>query len=65
MAQDIGDAKKGGTLAQAVCAECHTVDVTPKPSLNPMPPSITLVARSSGITATALRVWLQYAEYRA
>src|SRR6185436_7090194 len=59
MAQDIGDTKKGGALARAVCAECHTVDGTPNPSPNPMAPSFTLVAKSSGMTATALRVWLQ------
>ena len=59
MAQDMGDPKRGATLAQTVCAECHTVDGTPKSSPNPMAPSFANVAKSSGMTALALRVWLQ------
>jgi mono/diheme cytochrome c family protein len=58
-AQEMGDAKKGATLAQTVCAECHTVDVGQTPSPNTRAPSFVTVAKTRGMTELALRVWLQ------
>jgi mono/diheme cytochrome c family protein len=58
-AQEMGDAKKGATLAQTVCAECHTVDLGQTPSPNTRAPSFVTVAKTRGMTPLALRVWLQ------
>jgi len=58
-AQEMGDAKRGATLAQTVCAECHTVDVGQTPSPNTRAPSFVTVAKTRGMTPLALRVWLQ------
>lgn len=58
-AQEIGDAKQGGALAERVCAECHAVQSGQTRSPNPKAPSFAGVAATRGMTATALRVWLQ------
>ena len=58
-AQEMGDAKKGATLAQSVCAECHAVSNGETRSPNPKAPTFTSVASTPGMTEMALRVWLQ------
>ena len=58
-AQEMGDAKKGATLAQSVCAECHAVRSGETRSPNTKAPTFTSVASTQGMTEMALRVWLQ------
>ena len=58
-AQEIGDAKKGATFAQMVCAECHAVRRGQFRSPNTKAPTFASIAASPGMTATAIRVWLQ------
>jgi mono/diheme cytochrome c family protein len=58
-AQEMGDAKKGATLAQSVCAACHAVGNGESRSPNAKAPTFTSVAATRGMTEMALRVWLQ------
>ncbi len=58
-AQEMGDAKKGATLAQSVCAECHAVGKEEGSSPNARAPTFASVAATRGMTEMALRVWLQ------
>ena len=58
-AQEMGDAKKGATLAQTVCAECHAVAKGESRSPNTKAPAFPNVAGTRGMTEMALRVWLQ------
>jgi mono/diheme cytochrome c family protein len=58
-AQEMGDAKKGATVAQSVCAECHAVAKGEARSPNTKAPTFTNVATTRGMTEMALRVWLQ------
>jgi mono/diheme cytochrome c family protein len=59
VAQEPGDIKKGATLAQSVCAQCHAARSGQMRSPNPMAPSFTSIANWPGMTDRALRVWLQ------
>jgi len=58
-AQEMGDAKKGATLAETVCAACHGVGNRETRSPNAKAPTFTSVAATRGMTEMALRVWLQ------
>ena len=58
-AQEFGDAKKGQAFAQMICAECHSVTAGPAFSPNSKAPAFSTVANTSGMTAMALRTWLQ------
>lgn len=58
-AQDFADPQKGQTFARMVCAECHSVTATPALSPNSNAPAFAIVANTPGMTATALRTWLQ------
>jgi mono/diheme cytochrome c family protein len=58
-AQDFGDSRKGLAFAKMVCAECHAVEKTGAPSPNRNAPPFGTVAATSGMTAMALRTWLQ------
>jgi mono/diheme cytochrome c family protein len=58
-AQEMGDAKKGATLAESVCAACHAVAKGETRSPNAKAPTFTSVAATRGMTEMALRVWLQ------
>ena len=53
-----GDATAGKRFAQAECATCHGVEVN-KRSRNRAAPGFADIASSPGLTATAIRVWLQ------
>jgi mono/diheme cytochrome c family protein len=57
--QEIGDVKRGQNLAETVCAECHAVDKGTFQSRNRRAPAFEAVAKTPGMTATALRVWLK------
>ena len=53
-----GDAAQGKRFAQSECAGCHGVDANQR-SRNQAAPSFPDIAASPGLTATAIRVWLQ------
>ena len=58
-AQDMGDPANGAAIARSICAECHAVDVAQTRSPNAKAPRFATVAKTPGMTPTALRVWLQ------
>jgi mono/diheme cytochrome c family protein len=53
-----GDAAAGKRFAATQCAGCHGVD-RGEPSRNRAAPSFASIADSPGLSATAIRVWLQ------
>ena len=53
-----GDAVEGKRFAEMECAGCHGVDRDGR-SRNRAAPSFADIAASAGLTATAIRVWLQ------
>ena len=57
-AQATGDPQAGAAYAKQYCAKCHTIAGENK-SPEPTAPRFKDVANTSGMTATALRVWLQ------
>ena len=58
-AQMSGDPKRGYSLAQQFCAECHAVERRNAQSPNSDAPSFAAVASSRGMTAMALNVFFQ------
>src|SRR3954463_11894592 len=60
-AQDDGDARRGQTFAQRVCAQCHAVRRSQISSPNPDAPTFPVIAGVPGMTALALTVVLQSA----
>jgi len=57
-AQEVGDPQAGAAYAKQYCAKCHAIaaeDASPEHTA----PRFKDVANTSGMTATALRVWLQ------
>jgi cytochrome c len=59
VAQQAGDAMQGESLARNVCAACHAVESGQTRSPNTRAPTFETVAATQGMTAMALRVWLQ------
>jgi mono/diheme cytochrome c family protein len=57
-AQGIGDIQQGHQLAVDACASCHAVGPSQTQSPVANVPSFQRIARTSGMTATALAVWL-------
>jgi mono/diheme cytochrome c family protein len=57
-AQEIGDARKGLTLARAVCSECHAIRRGQVRSPNPRAPTFVELATTPGMTGIALYVAL-------
>jgi len=55
---DSGDAAAGKRFAQMECAGCHGIERDER-SRNRAAPSFADIAASPGLTATAIRVWLQ------
>jgi mono/diheme cytochrome c family protein len=53
-----GDATAGRRLAETECATCHAVGTNQR-SPNRAAPSFADIGASPGLTATAIRVWLQ------
>ena len=53
-AQEAGNAGQGLKLARAVCSECHLVDKVPGRSTNPNAPTFETIAKTPGLTSTAL-----------
>jgi mono/diheme cytochrome c family protein len=58
-AQDIGDSVQGRQLAVDLCASCHAVGAHQTQSPVAAAPSFEAIARTPGITAAALTVWLR------
>src|SRR5262245_52702316 len=58
-AQEMGDAKRGHFLAETVCSECHAIDKGAPRSRNGNAPTFESVAKTRGMTPTALRVALR------
>ena len=54
-----GNVGEGHKLAENVCAQCHAVEGANRHSPNPRAPSFPDIVASPGLTATAIRVWLQ------
>jgi mono/diheme cytochrome c family protein len=57
-AQGSGDADNGHRLAQAWCANCHTLDSS-HPTTATGAPSFSAIAANKAITATSLHVFLR------
>ena len=57
-AQDVGDIWQGQRLALDICASCHAVRASQTLSPDAAAPSFGAIARTPGMTATALTVWL-------
>lgn len=60
-AEEFGSPAKGLEYARAVCAECHAVERSVAQSPNRDAPSFVTVAETRGMTAMAIRAWLQSA----
>jgi mono/diheme cytochrome c family protein len=54
-----GNVEKGQRIATQVCAQCHAVQPGKLQSPNRAAPSFADIVASPGLTATAIRVWLQ------
>ena len=54
-----GDRDQGRAFARAACSHCHAVGPDERYSPNRYAPSFRLLARTPGMTATALDVWFQ------
>ncbi len=57
MAQDGGDVQRGLAFARTTCSECHGVEG--RTSLRADSPPFVVIANTPGMTALALKVWLQ------
>jgi mono/diheme cytochrome c family protein len=58
---EIGDPQAGFEYAHSVCAACHAISQEPSPI--PTAPRFRDIANTQGMTATAIRVWLQSASH--
>jgi mono/diheme cytochrome c family protein len=58
-AQQVGSAEEGLQLAREACAECHLVEKTAGYSTNADAPTFEAIAKTPGMTSTALTVALQ------
>jgi hypothetical protein len=58
---EIGDPQAGFEYAHSVCRACHAVSQEPSPV--PAAPRFRDIANTPGMTATAIRVWLQGASH--
>jgi len=56
--QELGDANRGQSVAETICAECHAVEKGARRSPNGQAPAFETVAKTRGMTPMALRVWL-------
>ena len=58
-AQEVGDPRAGLASAREVCASCHAVQAGETRSPNAKAPSFEAIARTPGMTSTALTVALR------
>jgi cytochrome c2 len=59
MGQETGDASRGRTYAERVCAECHATGKGDVQVAHPGIVSFRTIANMPGMTGRALTVWLQ------
>ncbi len=57
-AEDVGSVEKGHRFAQKVCAACHGVEKGYQPSKEPFAPTFEAIAKTPGMTQTALSIFL-------
>ncbi len=57
-AQD-GNSDRGRLHAERLCADCHQIGLSPDPWIVLAGPPFAAVAKTKGMTALALGVWLQ------
>jgi mono/diheme cytochrome c family protein len=58
-AMEFGNPAQGLEYARSVCAECHAVERSIARSPNPNAPSFVAISETRGMTAMAIRTWLQ------
>lgn len=58
-AQEFGNAARGRAFAAQLCSDCHQTEPGNPASTEPAAPPFTAVAKTRGMTAFALGVWLQ------
>ena len=58
-AQEAGNAIRGRAFAAQLCADCHQTEPGAPASADPAAPSFAAVAKTKGMTAMALGVWMQ------
>lgn len=57
-AELVGDVANGRAIAEQVCGTCHEVRPAVESAAGVTPPAFTTIARTPGMTETALTVWL-------
>ena len=57
------DVRQGRKLAREVCASCHAISPDQQHSPRAAAPTFQRIARTPGMTATALNVWLTSHEH--
>jgi mono/diheme cytochrome c family protein len=55
--QEVGDARRGLAYARSICSECHNVLDTDAASPNERAPAFKAIAKTPGMSITALTVW--------
>jgi mono/diheme cytochrome c family protein len=58
-AQELGNAQRGYVYSEQFCSDCHRIGKESAPAGDPNAPSFSAVAKTKGMTAMALSVWLQ------
>mgnify|MGYP006346748651 CR=1 FL=1 len=58
-AQEFGNPMRGRAFAAQLCSDCHQTEPGDNRSPDPGAPPFTAVAKTKGMTAMALGVWLQ------
>jgi mono/diheme cytochrome c family protein len=58
-AQEQGNAQRGKAYAEQLCSDCHRTGREAAPSGDPKAPPFSTVAKTKGMTAMALGVWMQ------
>ncbi|MGB0084805.1 MAG: cytochrome C [Rhodomicrobiaceae bacterium] len=58
LAQEPGDILRGYDFARQICAKCHAIEKGERTSPNPRAPTFEKIARTPGMTPTALAVFL-------
>ena len=59
LAAEPGDAARGLSYAKKLCAGCHGVEAKDQSSPNSEAPTFKAVANSTGMSRTALTLWMQ------
>lgn len=57
--QEIGDPISGHILAREVCASCHDIEEDALRSPEPLAPTFETIAKTPGMTPTALSIFLR------